>query len=83
MRGLFDLQVSISYKLLVLAISPGNVVIMLTHQILIILKMESNSHFCCFFVFSKILSGLKQVLEYNPWVKGLNATMGSNSVNTM
>ena len=38
----FDMRVSILYKLCVLEISPGNVIIMLTHQIVIILKMASK-----------------------------------------
>ena len=38
----FDLRVSISYKLLVLEISPGNVILMVTHQLVIDLFIS-----CC------------------------------------
>ena len=38
----FDMRVIILYKLCVLEISPGNVIIMLTHQLVIILKMASK-----------------------------------------
>ena len=56
----FDLRVSISSKLLVSEISPGNVIIILTYQVLMILKMASK----------KTPPGWKQVLEYKPSVKG-------------